>query len=424
VRLDREHAHALDAADALRPWRDRFVLPHAADGAELVYLCGHSLGAQPTLAADSVEEIMRDWRGLGVDGFFTGRRPWLEYQERIGPSLARLAGATPLEVVAMNALTVNLHLLLTSFYRPAGARTAILIERDAFPSDRHAAESQLRLHGLDPEHDLLELAPREGEACLRTEDVLETLGREGARIATVLLPGVQYLTGQALDIAPITAAAHRAGCSVGWDLAHAIGNLPLDLHGSGADFAVWCHYKYLNAGPGAVGGAFVHERHAMRTDLPRLAGWWGHEAATRFAMGPRFHAAPGAAGWQLSTPAMLAMAPLAASLEHFDSVGIEALRRKSVALTGYLEALVRARLGDRVTILTPADPQARGAALSLRLEVGRDRARAAFERLLARGIVPDWREPGVIRAAPVPFYNGYDDAWRFVDGLHAELACA
>jgi kynureninase len=421
MRLDREHAHALDAADPLRAWRDRFVVPHSVEGRELVYLCGHSLGAQPTLAAEYVEEIMRDWRSLGVEGHFAARRPWLNYPERLAPALARLVGACPQEVAVMNTLTVNLHLLLVSFYRPAGERTALLIERHAFPSDRYAAESQVRFHGLDPSRDLIELEPRDGESCLRTDDVVTAIERDGPRIATVLLPGVQYLTGQALEIGTITAAGRRAGCTVGWDLAHAIGNVALSLHDADADFATWCHYKYLNGGPGAVGGAFVHERHANRGDLPRLAGWWGHDQATRFEMGPDFRPSPGASGWQLSTPPVLAIAPLAASLEHFDTVGLTALRQKSVALTGYLETLVRARLSGRVMILTPEDPAARGAALSLRLEVDRDRARAVFDGLRTRGILPDWREPGVIRAAPVPFYNSFDDAWIFVDALQSEL---
>jgi kynureninase len=421
VRLDREHALALDAGDPLREWRERFVLPHEPDGRELVYLCGHSLGAQPTLAADYVEEVMRDWRALGVEGHFSAPHAWVSCQERLAPTLARLAGALEHEVVAMNTLTVNLHLLLVSFYRPAGSRTALLIERGAFPSDRHAAESQVRFHGLDPARDLIEIAPREGESCLRDEDVLAAIEREGPRVATILLPGVQYLTGQSLDIAAITAAGHRAGCEVGFDLAHAIGNVPLDLHGQDVDFAAWCSYKYLNGGPGCVAGAFVHERHGRRTDLPRFAGWWGHDAATRFEMGADFRPIPGAAGWQPGNPPILAMAPLAASLEHFAQLGLQALRRKSVALTGYLDALVRARLPGKVTILTPPDPEARGAALSLRIECDRASARAAFDGLRARGIVPDWREPGIVRAAPVPFYNGFDDAWRFVDALATEL---
>ena len=423
MRLDREHAHALDSADPLAAWHDRFVLPRdPTDGRELVYLCGHSLGAQPVLAADYVEEVMRDWRSLGVEGHFTGRHPWTTYHERLAPPLAGLVGAAPTEVVAMNTLTVNLNLLLASFYRPSGSRTALLVEHDAFPSDRYAVESHVRWHGLDPAHDLIEVAPREGERLLRTEDLVATLEREGPRIATVVLPAVQYLTGQRLDVAAVTAAARRAGCSVGWDLAHAIGNVPLALHDAGADFAVWCHYKYLNGGPGAVGGAFVHERHALDASLPRLAGWWGHDKAARFLMEPQFRPLPGAEGWQNSNPPMLAMAPVAASLEHFAAVGLAALREKSVALTGYFEQLVRGRLARGVDIVTPLDPAARGAALSLRLRgLARDRARAVFDGLRRRLIVPDWREPDIVRAAPVPFYNRYDDVWRFVDALHAEL---
>jgi kynureninase len=421
MRLDRDHARALDAADPLHAWRERFVLPHDDAGREFVYLCGHSLGAQPARAADYVEEIMRDWRRLGVDGFFEGRRRWLDYHERALPALAGLLGAQPLEVTVMNTLTVNLHLLLASFYRPSGPRTALLIERSAFPSDRYAAESQVRFHGLDPARDLIEIEPRAGEQFLRTEDIVAAIERDGPRIATVLLPGVQYLTGQRLDVRSITAAARRAGCTVGWDLAHAVGNVPLTLHDDDVDFAVWCHYKYVNGGPGAAGGAFVHARHATRRDLPRLAGWWGHDKATRFRMGPDFEPMPGADGWQVSTPSLLALAPVVASLEHFAAVGLAALRAKSIALTRYLEALIDARLAGRVMMLTPRAPDERGAALSLRLDCGRDAARAAFEGLLKRGIVPDWREPGVIRVAPVPFYNNHDDAWLFADALEAEL---
>lgn len=422
MRLDREYAQALDAGDVLQSWRDRFVLPHDDDGRELVYLCGHSLGAQPVLAADYVEEILREWRSRGVEGHFTGRHPWTRYEERLAGPVARLVGAQAHEVVAMNTLTVNLHLLLASFYRPAGERTALLIEQNAFPSDRQAAESQVRFHGLDPERDLIELAPRTGELLLRTEDVIERLERDGRRIATVLLPGVQYLTGQRLDVPAITRAARRQGCTVGWDLAHSVGNVPVSLHDADADFAVWCHYKYVNGGPGATGGAFVHERHARDASLPRLAGWWGNDLAARFRMAPRFTPAPGAAGWQVSTPTMLGLAPVAAALAHFEQVGLEPLRRKSLALTGYLESLLRARLGDHVQIVTPSDPEWRGAMLSLRIARPRDEARATFDGLRVRGIVADWREPDVIRVAPVPFYNRHDDAWQFVDALRAELS--
>ena len=422
MKLDRAHAQALDAADPLREWRARFELPRGEDGAPLVYLCGHSLGAQPRLAQRYVAECMEDWRTLAVEGHFTGPRPWVAYHERAAPALGRLVGADCQEVVAMNTLTVNLHLMLASFYRPSGDRRALLIERGAFPSDRHAAESQVLFHGGNPARDLIELVPRDGEALLRTEDIVASIEREGARIATILLPGVQYLTGQRLDLAAITRAGHAQGCVVGFDLAHSIGNVEVALHDSGADFAVWCHYKYVNSGPGAVGGAFVHARHATRRQMPRFAGWWGHDKATRFLMGPDFAAIEGAEGWQLSNPPILAMAPLMASLEHFDEVGMTRLRRKSVGLTGYLEALVRELLGEQVTIVTPADPEARGAALSLRVHVNRDRAWAVFEGLRKRGIVPDWREPDVIRAAPVPFYNSFEDVWCFADALRAELA--
>ena len=421
MRTDREYALALDATDPLAAWRERFVLPRDEHGAELVYFCGHSLGAQPLLACDYVEEVMRDWRSLGVEGHFEARRPWIRYHERLAAPLARLVGAKPAEVTVMNTLTVNLHLMLVSFYRPRGERSALLIEKNAFPSDRYAAESQVRLHGLDPRRDLIELSARDGEQCLRTEDVLEAISREGRRIATVLLPGVQYLTGQRLELEPITAAARAAGCTVGFDLAHSVGNVPLSLHDSGADFAVWCHYKYLNAGPGAVAGAFVHERHARNVQLPRFAGWWGHDPATRFEMGPDFSPTAGAEGWQLGNPPILSVAPLAASLEHFETVGIHALREKSLRLTGYLERLLGATLQDRISIVTPRDPEARGAALSLRLDCPRDQARSAFDGLRRRGVLADWREPGVIRAAPVPFYNSYDEVWRFVDALRAEL---
>jgi kynureninase len=423
VNTDREYARALDAADPLATWHDRFVLPrNVRDGSEIVYLCGHSLGAQPVLATECVEEVMRDWRSLGVEGHFDARHPWMSYHERLAQPLAEIVGADAGEVIAMNSLTANLHLMLVSFYRPTGGRTALLLERQAFPSDRYAVESQVRYHGLDPARDLIEVAPRRGEDLLRTEDVIERIERDGARIATILLPGVQYLTGQALDIGAITRAGRVAGCVVGWDLAHAVGNVPLQMHDSAADFAVWCHYKYLNGGPGTVGGAFVHARHHADTALPRFAGWWGHDKGTRFRMGPEFQPIPGAEGWQLSNPPILAMAPLVASLQHFAAVGMPALRRKSVALTDYFAHLVRLLLAGRVQVVTPPEAAARGAALSLRLlGLSRDSARQVFEGLRRRGILPDWREPDVIRAAPVPFYNRYDDVWQFVDALRAEL---
>jgi kynureninase len=421
MNVSRAHALTLDAADPLRSWRERFARPRDAHGEDLVYLCGHSLGLQPLIAAEYVEEVLSDWRALAVEAHVVARHPWVSFHERLTAPMARLVGARDAEVVAMNSLTVNLHLLLVSFYRPSGDRTRLMIERSAFPSDRYAVESQIRFHGLDPARALIELGPRDGEECLRTEDVIDRIEREGAHLATVWLPGVQYLTGQWLDLEAIAEAAHRAGSTVGFDLAHAVGNVELELHDTDVDFAVWCTYKYLNGGPGAIGGAFVHERHANRDDLPRFAGWWGHDKQTRFAMGPEFHRLPGAEGWQLSNPPVLSMAPLIASLEHFDAVGMPTLRQKSVALINYLVSLIRERLGERVSIVTPANEAERGATLSLGVNATRDRAYAAYEGLRRRGVVTDWREPAVIRAALAPFYNGYEDAWALVDALAAEL---
>ena len=413
---DRASAARLDAADTLASLRNEFHLPRRADGSRLVYLCGHSLGLAPKAAARFVNEELESWARHAVDGHFDSQRPWLPYHEQFSDSLARLAGAVPDEVVAMNSLTVNLHLMLTSFYRPTAQRHKLLIEKRAFSSDRYAVVSQIEQHGFDPGNSLLEIAPRPGESSVRTEDVCELLEREGAQIATVLLPGVQYLSGECFDMQAIAACALRQGCRVGFDLAHAIGNVPLRLHDWNADFAVWCSYKYLNAAPGAIGGCFVHERHARAFDLPRHAGWWGHDKASRFAMPETFSPLPGAQGWQLSNPPILAAAPLLASLQLFDRAGLPALRQKSIALTGYLESLLQ-QLQDSVSILTPADPGARGAQLSLRLHRSAAEARQVQSELTERGYICDWREPDVIRVAPVPLYNQFVEVWEFVEGL-------
>jgi len=409
-----------DRTDPLASFRDRFLHPRTADGGEAVYLCGNSLGLQPRTAAERLREELDDWATHGVHGHFEARRPWLRYHEFLAESGARLVGAQPDEVVHMNTLTVNLHLMMASFFRPGGARRKILIEEHAFPSDRYAVESQLRWHGLDPDECLIEASPREGEECLRDDDLVERIGREGAEIALILLPGVQYYTGQVLDMARLTEAGRAAGCAVGFDLAHAAGNIPLSLHDWGCDFACWCTYKYLNSGPGAIAGCFVHERHVGRTDLPRLAGWWGQDKATRFEMGPEFHPIPTAEGWQLSNPPVLALAPVLASLEIFDEAGMDALREKSVALTGTMESRLVERLADRVRIITPSDPSARGCQLSLSVSGGA--GRNAFEALTAAGVVCDWREPDVIRVAPTPLYNRFQDVHRFVDILEEVLS--
>jgi kynureninase len=401
-----EYARHRDATDPLREFRERFALPRDARGEPLVYLCGHSLGLAPLAARDRVAEELEDWARLAVLGHDSARRPWFPYHENLTAGLQHLTGARPHEVVAMNSLTVNLHLMLASFYHPADKRTKILIEAGAFPSDRHAVASQIDWHGLSAPTELLELAPAAGD--LVSEETIEQyLESRGAEIAVVLWPGVQYRTGQAFDLARIARAAHRAGCIIAFDLAHCIGNLPIALHDSDADCAVWCSYKYLNGGPGAIGGCFIHERHAARA--PRLAGWWGHDAATRFEMQPEFRATPGAAGWQISNPPILSSAPLIASLELFQAARIERLREKSLALTGLLELLVEPL---DVHITTPRDPQARGCQLSLRIGAAA-RGRRIFDWLGAQGAVCDWREPDVIRVAPVPLYNTFEDVFRF-----------
>ncbi len=405
-------AAALDAADPLAPFRDRFLIPRHGDG-EQTYFCGNSLGLQPRGARAFVEEALDKWAAQAVEGHFTAPAQWLDYHALVREPLARVVGALPSEVVAMNTLTVNLHLLMVSFYRPVRERPAILMEAGAFPTDRHAVESQIRFHGFDPATDLIEVEPDEADGTVSMAAIERAIAEHGPRLALVLWPGVQYRSGQAFDVTEIARLAHAQGALAGFDLAHAAGNLPLALHDSAADFAVWCHYKYLNAGPGAVAGAFVHERHA-HAELPRFAGWWGHEQASRFRMAPQFLPTPGADGWQLSNPPILALAPLRASLALFDQTGMAALRAKSVRLTGFLDALVREHLAGVLHVVTPADPARRGNQLSLRVDGGRERGRALFAHLCAAGFLGDWREPDVIRISPAPLYNRHADVCRLV----------
>ena len=410
----RTQALALDAADPLRPFRNEFLVPRHRER-DQVYFVGNSLGLQPRGARAHVLEVLDKWAGEAVEGHFSGPTAWMNYHGLVREPLARLVGAQPGEVVAMNTLTVNLHLMMASGYRPARERPAILSGAGAFPSDRHAVESQIRLHGYDPATDLIEVQPDEAAGTLSMDAIAAAIEQHGPRLALVLWPGVQYRTGQAFDLAAITRLAHAQGAVAGLDLAHAVGNLPLSLHDDGADFAVWCHYKYVNAGPGAVAGCFVHERHGA-SNLPRLAGWWGHEVATRFRMAPEFVPSAGAEGWQLSNPPVLALAPLRASLEQFDRAGgMAVLRAKSEKLTGFLDSLVRRRLGDVLEIITPAEPARRGAQLSLRVAGGRERGRELFDYLRDTGILGDWREPDVIRISPAPLYNRYSDVLRFVE---------
>ncbi len=412
--LTRTHAIALDAADPLKQLRNEFIFPQH-QGIDQSYFVGNSLGLQPRGARAMVQEVMDLWARVAVEGHFTGPTHWMGYHRLVAEQLARVVGALPSEVVAMNTLSVNLHLMMVSFYRPTPERPAILMEAGAFPTDRHAVEAQIRFHGFNPDTDLIEVQPDEAAGTISMEAIERAIGEHGQRLALVLWPGVQYRSGQAFDLAAITRLAQAQGAKVGFDLAHSVGNLPLSLHDSGADFAVWCHYKYLNGGPGAVAGSFVHQRHGRDSSLPRFAGWWGHDEATRFQMSPQFVPADGAEGWQLSNPPVLGLAPLRASLALFDQAGMEALRRKSLQLTGYLETLVRQRLAHVLQIVTPAEPERRGCQLSLRVLGGREQGRALFEYLQSVGVLGDWREPDVIRISPVPMYNRYRDVYRFIE---------
>ncbi|TXH67723.1 MAG: kynureninase [Lysobacteraceae bacterium] len=419
------YAQSQDAADPLRDFREQFHLPHH-EGAEMAYFCGNSLGLQPKGARAYVEEVLDKWACDAVEGHFREPAPWMPYHELVRDGLAGVVGASPSEVVAMNSLTANLHLMMVSFYRPTIERTAILIEAGSFPSDRHAVESQLNYRGLPAKHCLVEVEPDREDGTISMAAIERAIAEHGKRLALVLWPGVQYRTGQAFDLKEIARLGHAAGAIVGFDLAHAVGNLPLRLHESGADFAVWCHYKYMNSGPGAVAGCFVHERHA-RTERPRFAGWWGHEQNTRFRMGPEFVPTPGADGWQLSNPSILGLAPLRAALELFGRAGMDALRAKSERLTGYLDTLIRAHLNDVLRIVTPENPAERGCQLSLRVIggrglSGREAGRALFEHLAAQGVLGDWREPDVIRISPAPLYNSFTDVLRFARSVEAWTA--
>jgi len=405
-----EFALAMDDRDPLKKFRQCFFFPKFEDG-DCIYFCGHSLGLQPKTVATYVEQALGDWAKLGVEGHFQAADPWMPYHRLLTGPMAELLGAKPLEVVVMNSLTVNLHLMMVSFYRPTKQRHKIVVERGAFPSDQYAVKSQVRFHGFDPETSLIELTPREGESCIRDEDIQSLIDSAGDEIALILLGGVNYATGQAFDLASIARLGHERGCMVGFDLAHAAGNLILKLHEWGPDFAVWCNYKYLNGGPGCVGGCFVHERHADTRDLPRFAGWWGHDEASRFQMGPNFQAMPGAEGWQLSNPAILSLAGLRASLDIFHEAGMERLRAKSTSLTGYLEFLLERSASPQFSIITPKENHRRGAQLSIRIS---GNGRALCDRLAQEGIFGDWREPDILRVAPVPLYNSYHDVFRFV----------
>jgi len=409
---DEDFALRLDADDRLRSFREKFHLPLGENGQSLIYFAGNSLGLMPKSARRIVEQELDDWARLGVDAHLGAATPWYSYHENLREPMARIIGAKPVEVICMNSLTVNIHLMMATFYQPTDSRFKILMEDPAFPSDTYAIKTQLRHHRLDPKEALVLARPREGEATVRTEEVVALIDENAESLAVILLAGVNFFTGQFFDIAAVTAAAQKHGITVGIDLAHAVGNVPLSLHDWNVDFAVWCSYKYLNAGPGAVAGAFVHERHATNTKLPRLAGWFGNDPNTRFQMQlqPEFIPVPSADGWQISNPPIFSMAPLLASLAIFDEAGgMERLREKSKTLTGYLEFLLGRAGSDRFTIITPREPEARGCQLSI---LAHENPKERHKRLEAAGVKADFREPNVIRAAPTPLYNSFHDVWQ------------
>lgn len=411
--LDLARRH--DAADPLKSFREQFIFPQHK-GHNAIYLCGNSLGLQPVSTRQALLDELDQWATYGVEGHFMGENPWMYYHKYLTPQSARLVGALPHEVVVMNTLTVNLHLMMVSFYRPTSTRYKIIMEAGAFPSDQYAMETQVRWHGFDPETAIIEIAPRPGEETLRTEDILDTIERHKNELALTMFGGVNYYTGQWYDMQAITEAAHRAGAYAGFDLAHAAGNVPVQLHDCGADFAVWCSYKYLNSGPGGPSGAFVHERHAANPDLPRFAGWWGHDEKERFKMRKGFKPMYGAEGWQLSNAQIFAFAAHKASLDIFDQAGMSQLRAKSVLLTGFMEQLLREADPDnrQYRIITPNDPAQRGCQLSL---LTQENGKALFDRLTQKGIIADWREPNVIRFAPIPLYNSFEDVWQLAQHI-------
>lgn len=408
-------AREMDAKDELAKYRSEFLIPRTESGAEVIYFAGNSLGLQPRKTREYINEELDDWARLGVEGHWAARHPWLPYHEFLTETTARLVGAQPQEVVVMNTLTVNLHLMMVSFYRPTKARHKILIESNAFPSDQYAVKSQARFHGLDPMESVLELKPRPDEQTFRTEDILQLIEKEGEQIALVLLGDVNYLTGQAFDVATITKAAHAKGCPVGLNLAHGAGNLYLQLHDWDVDFAVWCSYKYLNCGPGGLSGCFVNNRHLGQVDIPRFEGWWGHDKKTRFQMGPDFHPIPTVEAWQLSNPPIYPLAALRASMDLFDAATMKELRAKSVALTSFLAFLLKKLPNNFCTIVTPDNPEERGCQLSVRVRT--DNPKDLQNRLAAAGAVCDFREPDIIRVAPVPLYNTFLDTYRFTNIL-------
>ena len=416
--LGLEYAKQLDNEDQLSEFRQQFHLPKDEQGNPLIYMTGNSLGLQPKITKDYIQQELNDWATLGVEGHTEGKNPWLHYHEFLTETMADIVGAKPLEVVVMNSLTANLHFMMVRFYKPTDKRYKILIEADAFPSDKYAVESQLRHHGYDDKDGLILWKSRDGEELARYEDLEKILEDHGDDIALIMIGGVNYYTGQFFDLKRITELGHKYGCTVGFDCAHGAGNVQLNLHNSGADFAVWCTYKYLNSGPGSLSGAFVHERHANRKDLNRFTGWWSHNKETRFKMRDEFDQLPGAEGWQLSNPPILSMAAIRASLDVFKKAGFDKLVLKSKKLTGYFEFLLNELNNSDIKIITPNNPEERGCQLSIQVK---NADKSLHQKLTDAGIITDWREPDVIRSAPVPLYNSFMDVYNFVDRLKSIL---
>ena len=401
-----------DEKDPLRHFRNKFFIPKDSDGNDAIYLAGNSLGLQPKSLRNYIEQELKDWETFAVEGHTKAKNPWLPYHEFLTKQTAELTGGKESEVVNMNSLTTNLHLLFVSFYRPEKNKHKILIESNSFPSDHYAVQSQINFHGYDISDSLIEMKPREGEDKIRSEDIEDKIEQEGDEIALIWFAGVNYYSGQAFELDRIVKSGHAKNCKVGFDLAHAIGNLELKLHDWNADFAVWCNYKYMNGGPGAIGGAFVNERHLNNDELKKFLGWWGHDKQTRFLMGHKYIPIPTAESWQLSNPPILQLASLKASMDIFEEAGMNALRKKSEMMTGYMEYLLRKNGNSGIEIITPSEKDERGCQLSLRVING---GKEKFNELTERGVICDWREPDVIRAAPVPLYNSFEDVWKFVD---------
>ena len=413
-----DYAKAQDQKDPLANYREKFHIPKNADGEEWLYFTGNSLGLQPKQTKNHIQQELDDWAKLGVEGHFEAKNPWMPYHEFLTETMAEIVGAKPIEVVSMNTLTTNLHLLMVSFYQPTETKYKIVIESDAFPSDRYAVETQLQFHGFDPSESLIEWSPRDGETLLNIEDLESILKTQGDEIALLLIGGVNYYTGQFLDLKRIAELGHQKECKVGIDLAHGVGNIQPKLHESGVDFAAWCTYKYMNSGPGSLGGIFVHERYAHDTSLKRFAGWWSQNKETRFDMRQPLDITPGAEGWQLSNPPILSMAAIKASLELFSEVGMQALRAKSIQLTGYLEYLILKLNNKNISIITPKDPEQRGCQLSIQVK---NAHKSLHTKLTEAHVITDWRKPDVIRCAPTPFYNSFEDVYKMVEILKTIL---